>query len=51
MKSIHRQGIGGNVKMRGKLTKILSCKCCDMVNFKPQERVKEAKKEIKEYAG
>jgi hypothetical protein len=36
MKSIHRGGIGGNVKLRGKLGKMLSCGCCDVWNFKPE---------------
>jgi hypothetical protein len=38
----------GNVKLRGKSTKMLSCGCCDVVNFKRRERVKEAEREIRE---
>lgn len=36
MKSIHRGSIGGNVKLRGKLGKTLSCGCCDVWNFKSE---------------
>ena len=36
--------------MRGKTTKMLYCKCCDLKNFKWAERVKESLKEIKNYA-
>lgn len=50
MKSIHRGKIGGNIKLRGKLSRMLSCQCCDVFNFKPSERVKEAKKEIRNFA-
>lgn len=35
MKSMRRGGIAGNVKLRGKLSKTLSCRCCDVQNFKP----------------
>ena len=47
MKSIHHGKAGANAKLKGKLTKSLSCGCCCMQNFKWQERLKEAKKEIK----
>jgi hypothetical protein len=36
----------GNVKCRGKKTKLMSCLCCEMINSKWSERWKEAKKEI-----
>ena len=47
MKSIHHGKAGANAKLKGKLSKDLSCGCCTMHNFKWQERIKEAKKEIK----
>ena len=47
MKSIRRQGLGGNIKLHGKISKTLSCGCCDVFNFKNSERWKEAANEIK----
>ena len=48
MKSLPaRGGIAGNLKMKGKRTRVLSCKCCVALNFKLSERVKAALKEIK----
>lgn len=47
MKSIHHGKAGANAKLKGKLSKDLSCGCCTMQNFKWQEKVKEAKKEMK----
>lgn len=47
MKSIHHGKAGANKKMRGKLSATLSCRCCDMYNWKWSERIKEANKEIK----
>lgn len=38
----------GNVKLRGKKTKLMSCKCCHMINCKWEYRFKQAEKEIKE---
>ena len=49
MKSIRHGTAGANAKLKGKLTQLLSCKCCMLINFKHTERVKEAKKQIKEY--
>jgi hypothetical protein len=46
MKSPVQRGVPGNVKMRGRKTKLMSCLCCEMINFKWSERWKEAKKEI-----
>ena len=48
MKSIHHGKAGANGKLRGKLTKCLSCGCCDLQNWKWRERLKEANREIKE---
>lgn len=36
----------GNVKCRGKKTKLMSCYCCMMIDFRWEQRFKEAKKEI-----
>ncbi len=47
MKSRRRGGIAGNVKLRGKLGKMLSCGCCDVQNFKPKYFWKLAEKELK----
>ena len=49
MKSIRHGTAGANAKLRGKLTHLLSCKCCMLFNPKHEERVKEANREIKEY--
>ena len=47
MKSMSRAGIAGNIKLRGKLHKTLSCRCCDVQNFKPQYFWKLAERELK----
>jgi hypothetical protein len=47
MKSIRHGKAAANSKLRGKLTRLLSCGCCVLFNAKWSERVKEAKKEIK----
>lgn len=47
MKSIHRGNIGGNAKLRGKLSAMLSCRCCDIYNFKPGYFTKLAEKEAR----
>jgi hypothetical protein len=49
MKSLSRQGIAGNIKLRGKKSHVLSCKCCDVFNFKEDYSNLLAEKEIKEY--
>jgi type I restriction-modification system DNA methylase subunit len=40
----------GNIKMRGKKTKLLSCLCCGMIDCRWEQRFKEAKKEIENEA-
>jgi hypothetical protein len=47
MKSMSQGGIAGNVKLRGKLSKTLSCRCCDLRNFKPAYFKKLAEHEMK----
>jgi len=49
MKSLNRQNIAGNAKLRGKKFRLLSCRCCSVENFKHEERVHEKLNEIKEY--
>lgn len=49
MKSIYHGTAGANAKLRGKRTKLLKCKCCELFNPKWDERFKEAKANIKEY--
>jgi len=39
----------GNIKLRGKKTRPLSCMCCVAVNFKDMIREKEADREIKNF--
>lgn len=48
MKSLHLRGVAGNCKLKGKKTKMLSCGCCDVQNWKWRERLKEAQREIKD---
>lgn len=48
MKSLPRPLSVGNVKLRGKRQKGLSCGCCVAQNFKWSERVKEAIREIRQ---
>jgi len=47
MKSIYHGTAGANAKLKGKKFKLLSCGCCVLFNLKWEERMKEAKKEIK----
>lgn len=49
MKSIYHGTAGANSKLKGKLTKSLSCGCCVLQNFKWSEKVKEATKEVKDF--
>jgi hypothetical protein len=39
-------GAVGNVNLRGKKSWTLSCGCCDMYDFRDDEREREAQKEI-----
>lgn len=48
MKSSSSGGAAGNIKMRGKKTRMYSCGCCDAVNFKWDYRKKMDNKEIRE---
>ncbi len=49
MKSIHHGKAAANSKLRGRKTTMLTCRCCMLINFKHEERVKEAKNQIKEF--
>lgn len=49
MKSIRHGTAAANSKLRGKRTRLLSCRCCMLFNPKWEERVKEANKEIRQY--
>jgi hypothetical protein len=49
MKSIYHGKAGANTKLKGKITKMLACRCCDMYNWKWSEKIKEATKQIKEF--
>ncbi len=49
MKSIYHGKAGANSKLKGKITKMLACGCCDLYNWKWSERIKEATKQIKEF--
>lgn len=49
MKSIRHGTAGANCKLRGKLTKNLSCGCCQLQNWKWTERIKAANQEIKQF--
>lgn len=44
-----RNGIGGNVKLRGKKTQLMSCGCCVALNIKEEVRIKEKKQEVKDF--
>lgn len=46
MKSMRLGGVAGNVKLKGKLERLLSCKCCVLVNLKRGELIKQQKREI-----
>ena len=40
---------GANAKLRGKIIKLLACRCCELYNWRCSQRIKEAKKQIKEF--
>ena len=42
-------GIGGNVKLRGKKTRLMNCGCCVALNIKEEVRDKEQKQEVKDF--
>lgn len=48
MKSLHLRNIAGNVNLKGKKYKLLSCKCCMVQDFRDREQTKQAKKEMKD---
>ncbi len=48
MKSLHLRNIAGNINLKGKKYKLLSCKCCVVQDFRYREKVKQAKKEIRD---
>ena len=49
MKSIHHGKAASNSKLNGRKTAQLTCRCCMLINFKHEERVKEAKNLIRRY--
>ncbi|HET8687945.1 MAG TPA: hypothetical protein VFM18_15000 [Methanosarcina sp.] len=49
MKSLRLRNIAGQVKLKGKKEKVLSCKCCVLVDFRHDERCKELDDEIKDF--
>lgn len=49
MKSLHIGNVAGQIDLKGKKYKLLSCKCCVLQNLKDKEHSKEAKKEMREY--
>ncbi len=49
MKSLHIGNVAGQVNLKGKKYKLLSCKCCVIQDLRGKERIKEAKKEMGEY--
>ncbi len=46
MKSLHRKGIAGNVKLRGKKFLMLRCKCCWVQDFRQREIDRQTKREL-----
>ncbi len=47
MKSLgHKRG-GGNLNLKGKLSRLCSCRCCAMINVKQKILKREHQKEIK----
>ncbi len=46
MKSLRLRGVAGNVKLRGKREKLLTCGCCTVQDFRWGERIRQAKREI-----
>lgn len=39
----------GSIKLRGRFSKLLSCGCCDVKNFKPSYETRLAEKEIAKF--
>lgn len=48
MRSLGIRGIAGNMNLRGKRIKKLGCGCCEVQDFRPKEREKEARKEMRQ---
>lgn len=51
MKSIGNHAKAGNVNLKGKKFKLLSCKCCAVRDLRGKEQSKEMKKEIRYETG
>lgn len=49
MKSIYHGTAAANSKLRGKKYKLLSCRCCSLINIKVEVREKEADNDIRRY--
>lgn len=48
MKSVPIRNFAGQAKLRGKKGKLLSCGCCFVQDFRWDERIKQAVKEIRD---
>lgn len=46
MKSVSIRNFAGQANLRGKLSKRLSCGCCEVIDFRWEQRLKEAANEI-----
>ena len=46
MRSMSIRGVAGNAKLRGKKSHALSCGCCDLYDFRWEQRWKDAANEI-----
>ena len=49
MKSIYHGKAAANKKLNGKLTAVLSCKCCVMFNAKWELHLKNVDRELKQF--
>lgn len=46
MKSLHRGGIAGNLNLKGKKSRVLSCQCCIVQDFREQVEQRRIRKEL-----
>jgi hypothetical protein len=37
----------GNINLKGKKSKVLSCNCCEAIDFRERELARQAQKEIR----
>lgn len=50
VKSVHHAGrVIGSINLKGKKSKLLSCGCCEMFDYRPKAEINRLRKELKYY--